>query len=165
MKPAILIPGLAVAIIAGTAVLASPMGGMGRDGGPRFDFEVMDADGDGKLTRTEIEALRDELADRYGRLPDEVDRLLDVAAIRTLGKLLGLERAIVREDWARLSFREGVVPKMAALEGPLKQRQAGMEVLRVHPLSMKINREGFEPMIETILVTLSALSSARSAAA
>jgi len=116
-------------------------------------------------TRTEIEALRDELADRYGRLPDEVDRLLDVAAIRTLGKLLGLERAIVREDWARLSFREGVVPKMAALEGPLKQRQAGMEVLRVHPLSMKINREGFEPMIETILVTLSALRSARSAAA
>lgn len=56
MKPAILIPGLAVAIIAGTAVLASPMGGMGRDGGPRFDFEAMDADGDGKLTRTEIEA-------------------------------------------------------------------------------------------------------------
>jgi transcription-repair coupling factor (superfamily II helicase) len=93
-------------------------------------------------TRTAIEALREEVADRYGRLPGEVERLLDVAAIRALGKLLGLERAIVRDDWARLSFREGVVPKMAALEGPLRQRQA-----------------------ETVLVTLSALRSARSSAA
>ena len=33
--------------------------------------------------------------------------VLDAAEIRTLGKLLGLERVIVREDWARLSFREG----------------------------------------------------------
>ena len=113
----------------------------------------------------EIEALRDELADRYGRLPAEVERLLDVAAIRALGKVLGLERAIVREDWVRLSFREGVVPKMAALEGPLKQRQASLDVLRVHPLSMKITREGLEPMIETVKVTLSALSSALTAAA
>jgi len=116
-------------------------------------------------TRTEIEALREEVADRYGRLPDEVERLLDVAAIRALGKLLGLERAIVRDDWVRLSFREGVVPKMSALEGPLKQRQASLDVLRVHPLSIKITREGLEPMIETVLVTLSALRSARSAAA
>ena len=116
-------------------------------------------------TRTAIEALREEVADRYGRLPGEVERLLDVAAIRALGKLLGLERAIVRDDWARLSFREGVVPKMAALEGPLRQRQASMDVLRVHPLSMKITRQGLEPMIETVLVTLSALRSARSGVA
>lgn len=116
-------------------------------------------------SRTEIDSLRDELKDRYGRLPAEVTRLLDVAAIRALGTTLGLERAIVRDDWARLSFREGVIPKMAVLEGPLRQRQARMDVLRVHPLSMKISREGLEPMIETVLVTLSALRSARSAAA
>lgn len=116
-------------------------------------------------SRTEIDSLRDELEDRYGRLPAEVTRLLDVAAIRALGTTLGLERAIVRDDWARLSFREGVIPKMAVLEGPLRQRQARMDVLRVHPLSMKISREGLEPMIETVLVTLSALRSARSAAA
>ena len=84
-------------------------------------------------TRTAIEALREELADRYGRLPGEVERLLDVAAIRALGKVIGLERVIVRDDWARLSFREGVVPKMAALEGPLKQRQASLdEIGRAH---------------------------------
>lgn len=116
-------------------------------------------------TLTDIDALRDELADRYGRLPDEVSRLLDVAAIRTLGKLLGLERVILREDWARLSFREGVVPKMATLEGPLRERQATMDILRVHPLSVKLTHEGFESMIETVVLTLSSLSSSRGAAA
>ncbi|MDC0160552.1 helicase-related protein, partial [Gemmatimonadales bacterium] len=116
-------------------------------------------------TLTDIDALRDELADRYGRLPDEVSRLLDVAAIRTLGKLLGLERVILREDWARLSFREGVVPKMATLEGPLRERQATMDILRVHPLSVKLTHEGVESMIETVVLTLSSLSSSRGAAA
>ncbi len=54
---------------------------------------------------------------------------------------------------------------MSALEGPLRQRQAAMEVLRVHPLSVKLVAEGLEPMLETTLVALSALASARSAAA
>ena len=116
-------------------------------------------------TRAEVETLKAELADRYGPLPVEVERLLDVAAVRILGKTLGLERAIVREDSARLTFREGVVPKMSVLEGPLRQRQAFMDVLRVHPLSFKLGREGFEPMLETVLVALSALGSARSVAA
>ena len=116
-------------------------------------------------TGSDIGALRDEISDRFGRLPVEVDRLLDVAAIRALGKVLGLERAIVRDDWARLSFREGVVPKMAALEGRLKQQQARLDVLRVHPLSIKITRQGLDPMIETVLVTLSALGSGRNGTA
>lgn len=116
-------------------------------------------------TRAEVEALKLELADRYGPLPPEVDRLLDVAAVRILGKTLGLERAIVRDGSARLTFREGVVPKMSVLEGPLRQRHAFMDVLRVHPLSFKLGREGLEPMLETVLVALSALGSARSVAA
>ncbi len=116
-------------------------------------------------SQTEIEALRDELADRYGRLPDEVKRLLDAAEIRILGKLLGLERVIVREDWARLSFREGVVPKIANLEGPLRKIQVSMDVLRVHPLSIKLTREGFESMIEAVVVMLSALRVSRDKAA
>ena len=116
-------------------------------------------------SQTEIEALRDELADRYGRLPDEVKRLLDAAEIRILGKLLGLERVIVREDWARLSFREGVVPKIANLEGPLRKIQVSMDVLRVHPLSIKLTREGFESMIEAVVVILSALRVLRDKAA
>ncbi len=116
-------------------------------------------------SRTEVESLKAELADRFGPLPTEAERLLDAAVIRILGRTLGLERAILRKESARLTFREEVVPKMSALEGPLRQRQAAMEVLRVHPLSVKLVAEGLEPILETSLVALSALASARSAAA
>jgi hypothetical protein len=54
---------------------------------------------------------------------------------------------------------------MSVLEGPLRQRQAFMDVLRVHPLSFKLGREGLEPMMETVMVALAALGSARSVAA
>lgn len=116
-------------------------------------------------SRTEVEALKEELEDRFGTLPIEAERLLDAATIRILGRTLGLERAIVRKDSARLTFREGVVPRMSILEGPLRQRQAAMDVLRVHPLSVKLVAEGVEPVLETTLVALTALVSSRGAAA
>jgi transcription-repair coupling factor (superfamily II helicase) len=116
-------------------------------------------------TRTEVDALRLELEDRYGRLPVEAGRLLDAAVVRSLGRGLGLERAIVRERSARLTFREGVVPRLSMLEGPLKQRQAFMDVLRVHPLSIMLEQDTLEPILETVMVVLSALSSARRSAA
>jgi transcription-repair coupling factor (superfamily II helicase) len=115
--------------------------------------------------RVEIEDLKSELVDRYGPLPAEAERLLDAAGVRSLGRELGLERAIVRKRSARLSFREGVVPRMSALEGPLTQRQATMDVLRVHPLSVQLEQHGSEPILETVLVALSALNSARRSAA
>ena len=78
---------------------------------------------------------------------------------------MGVERVIVRDGSARLSFRDGVVPKMAVLEGPLRQRQAFMDVMRVHPLSVQLGQDGLDPILETVMVALSALNSARSAAA
>ena len=116
-------------------------------------------------TRAEVEGLKEELEDRFGPIPVEVERLLDAAAVRILGRQLGLERAIVRERSARLTFREGVVPRISALEGPMKQREAFMDVLRIHPLSVKLEQEGLEPILETVLVALSALASARKVAA
>ncbi len=115
--------------------------------------------------RMEVDGLRREMTDRFGPLPAEAERLLDVAAMRILGRALGLERVIVRGRTARLSFREGVVPRMAALEGPLTQRQARLDVLRVHPLSVQLEQEGAEPIVETVLVALSALHSAKGEAA
>jgi transcription-repair coupling factor (superfamily II helicase) len=115
--------------------------------------------------RVEIEDLKSELVDRFGPLPAEAERLLNAAGVRSLGRALGLERAIVRKRSARLSFREGVVPRMSVLEGPLTQRQARMDVLRVHPLSVQLEQQGSEPILETVLVALSALNSARTSAA
>jgi len=116
-------------------------------------------------SRTEVEALKLELADRFRPLPPEAERLLDVATIRVLGRSLGVERVLVRDRVARVTFREGVVPKMAALEGPLRQRQAFMDVMRVHPLSVQLGQDGVDPIQETVMVALSALRSARDAAA
>jgi transcription-repair coupling factor (superfamily II helicase) len=113
----------------------------------------------------EVEALRAELTDRFGAPPTEVERLLVGAALRVLGRAVGVEKIFVRGRSARLSFREEVIPKMAALEGPLRQRRASIEVRRVRPLSVRFEQEGSEPIMETLTIALAALRTAADAAA
>jgi transcription-repair coupling factor (superfamily II helicase) len=112
----------------------------------------------------EVEALRAELTDRFGAPPPEVERLLVGAALRVLGRAVGVEKIFVRGRSARLSFREEVIPKMAALEGPLRQRRASIEVRRVRPLSVRFEQEGSEPIMETLTIALAALRTAGAAA-
>ncbi|MEE3136327.1 MAG: hypothetical protein VX291_00185, partial [Gemmatimonadota bacterium] len=95
----------------------------------------------------------------------ETARLLDASVLRILGRSIGVERVIVNKDSARVSFREGIVPKMAVLEGPLRQRQAELEVHRITPLSLLLYQTGADPILETVTLALAALSSAHSAAA
>ncbi len=116
-------------------------------------------------TRTEVDRFREELTDRFGALPPEVDRLLTGSAVRILGKEVGLERAIVRTDSARLTFRESAVPRLNAVQRIFTQRQASMEVVRHAPLSIVIKQEGADPVLEIVLVMLSALGSAERSAA
>ncbi len=112
----------------------------------------------------EVESLRAELTDRYGPPPPEVERLLAGAALRVLGRAVGVEKIFVRGRSARLSFREEVVPKMAALEGPLRKQKTSIEVRRVRPLSVRFEQEGSEPIMETLTVALAALRTAGAAA-
>jgi len=113
----------------------------------------------------EIESMRLELADRFGALPPEVERLMDATILRVLGRAVGVDRILVRAGSARVSFRDDVVPKMSVLEGPLRQRRARIEIRRVHPLSLRLEQEGLESVTETLTVALAALRTARSAAA
>ena len=113
---------------------------------------------------SEIEALGREMADRFGVLPPEVGRLLEAAALRLLGKQLGVERIAIGERTARLNFREGVVPRMTVLEGPLRQRQVEVEVRRMSPLSLVLHQSGVVPVGETLRVALEALRSAQATA-
>jgi transcription-repair coupling factor (superfamily II helicase) len=113
----------------------------------------------------EVESVREELLDRFGPLPDDAARLLDAALLRLLGRAIGVERILVRDRSARITFREGVVPKLNALEGPLRQRHAHAEILRMNPLSVELERIGSDPIMETLTVALETLRSARSAAA
>jgi transcription-repair coupling factor (superfamily II helicase) len=115
--------------------------------------------------RAEVEEMRREIADRFGVLPPEVERLLDAALLRTLGRRLGLERAIVRDRSARLSFRAGVTPRLSVLNGPLERRQVEVEVRRLDPLSLVLHRVGTVGLAETVSVALETLLEAREEAA
>jgi hypothetical protein len=54
---------------------------------------------------------------------------------------------------------------MAVLEGPLRQRQAEVEIRRMEPFSIVLKQVGIEPILETLMVALDALRSAHAAAA
>lgn len=115
--------------------------------------------------RREVEALALELADRFGPLPEEVARLLDAAVLRVLGRTVGVDRILMRDRSARLTFRPGVVPRVAALDAPLRQRQVDVEVRRMDPLSLVLTQMGTVPLVETLVVALEALRSASEAVA
>jgi len=111
--------------------------------------------------RAEIDGLRSELADRFGPLPREVSRLLDATTLRMLGRSVGVERILVKDRTARVSFRPGVVPRMSVLDRPLRERQVEMEVRRMEPLSIVLHQVGVEPLPETLVMALDALRTAR----
>ncbi len=115
--------------------------------------------------RSEVEALATELADRFGPVPAEVRRLLDASVLRLLGRAVGVERILVRDRSARVNFRAGVVPRVAVLQGPLRQRQVELEVRRMEPLSLVLNQVGVESLTETVMIALDALFDAKEAAA
>lgn len=112
--------------------------------------------------REEVQELRDEIRDRFGVLPPEAERLLDGEEIRILGALLGMERVLVRDRQARVTFRPGVAPRLNALERPFADRQISVEVRRMNPLSLALRQEGVEPMAPTLIQALSRLAEAAS---
>jgi transcription-repair coupling factor (superfamily II helicase) len=90
----------------------------------------------------DIAQLREELRDRFGPSPDEVDRLLLVAEFRALGARVGLETILVRGDEARLTFRAGASPRLARLTAALDDVQFAAEVRRATPLALRLTRLG-----------------------
>src|SRR5690606_32509783 len=113
----------------------------------------------------EVTAIREELRDRFGPLPPEVQRLLDAAALRLLGARLGVETILVRDREARINFREGVVPRLAALQSAFRDQQLDVEVRRPMPLSLVLRRQGGEPIVSTLADALELLAADRARAA
>jgi len=113
----------------------------------------------------EVDALRREFRDRYGAVPAEVETLLLTAALRLVGTELGLERILVRPWDARLNFRSGVVPGMAAMQRTFSEFQLEVELQRTFPLSLTLHRRGPEPVAAMLLRALRSLTRAHSAAA
>jgi len=115
--------------------------------------------------QAEVEELRTELADRFGAPPPEVVRLLDATVLRILGRRLGVERILIRGRTARLNFHVGVVPRLQALERPLRDRQVDVEVRRLTPLSLALSQIGPEPLAGTLIEALSILAAGERGAA
>ncbi len=115
--------------------------------------------------RAEAENLREELVDRYGPLPDEVERLVDARLLRLLGAELGIERIFIRGREGRISFRAAATPRMALLEGPFRSRQVEVSVRRMVPLSLGLRQAGTEPLTRTLIRALEEWLQAREKAA
>ncbi len=108
--------------------------------------------------RDEISALRDELRDRFGPLPDEAARLLLVSELRALGARLGVEAVRVRGDEARLRFRADAAPRLLKLTAALDTVQFGAEVRRTVPLSLRLRRLGGVDMGTGLVHALAAVA-------
>ncbi len=87
-------------------------------------------------TLKEVRALAEEIADRFGKLPDQAQRLLDKATLQIAGQRAGASRITMQETQARINFMRGVMPSMVALEKALQGEPVRLEVRRVAPLSL-----------------------------
>jgi transcription-repair coupling factor (superfamily II helicase) len=105
----------------------------------------------------EIEAVRDELRDRFGRLPAAAERLLLVAELRALGAQAGLETVLIKGDEARLTFRRDASPRLAGLQVALEAVQFEADVRRAMPLSLRLRRLGGESIGPGLVRALTAV--------
>jgi transcription-repair coupling factor (superfamily II helicase) len=109
----------------------------------------------------EIDELRQEMRERFGPLPEEADRLLDLSRLRVLGGALGIQHILVRGDEARVTFRAGASPRMARLTSALDNVQLAADVRRTVPLSLRLTRLGGEAIIPALVRALVTVSEVR----
>jgi transcription-repair coupling factor (superfamily II helicase) len=114
-------------------------------------------------TAAEVVTLGEELRDRYGPLPPEVERLLMVARLRLLGTTLAVDRILVQGDAARVSFRAHASPRMTDLQKAFRAHQVSVEVKRPMPLSIVFRNVGASPIAWTVAEGLEALRQAPAA--
>jgi transcription-repair coupling factor (superfamily II helicase) len=108
-------------------------------------------------TPEEIEALREELRDRFGPLPPPAEAMLAMALLRVVGGTLGIEGILVRGDEARITFRDSAIPRMKGLSAAFHEVQFQAEVRRAHPLSLKLTRLGGAQLLDGLVRALRAV--------
>ena len=109
-------------------------------------------------TRGEVDALREELQDRFGPVPAAADRWLDAARLKLLAERLDIEWIGVSDSSARVNFGPRAVPRLARLSRAFEDRQIRVEVRRTQPLSLWLVRAGVEPLPPTLVEALELLA-------
>jgi len=105
----------------------------------------------------DIEALRREVRDRFGPLPEPARAFFASALLRVLGGALDIETLLVRRNEARITFREHAVPRMKGISAAFHEVQFQAEVRRAHPLSLKLTRLGGAEMLDGLVRALTTL--------
>jgi transcription-repair coupling factor (superfamily II helicase) len=105
----------------------------------------------------DIEALREEVRDRFGPLPSPADAFFSVALMRVLGGAADMESILVRGNEARITFREHAVPRMKGISAAFHEVQFQAEVRRAHPLSLKLTRLGGAELLTGLVRALGTL--------
>jgi transcription-repair coupling factor (superfamily II helicase) len=106
----------------------------------------------------QVDAIRDELRDRFGPLPAPADAYLAVARLRLLGGPLGVEGILVHGAEARVSFRADAVPRLKPLAAAFRDVQFQVDVRRVQPLSLKLTRLGGATLLDGLIRALRTLA-------
>ena len=106
----------------------------------------------------EIDALREELEDRFGPVPAAADRWLDAARLKLLAERLRIDWIGVTDFTARVNFAPDAVPRLARLSRAFEDRQIMVEVRRTQPLSLRLARAGVEPLPPTLVEALELLA-------
>ncbi|MCK5482183.1 MAG: hypothetical protein KAJ13_00720, partial [Gemmatimonadetes bacterium] len=104
-----------------------------------------------------LDAVEEELRDRFGPIPPAASRLLASVRLRLLGTRLGVEWLRLSDSDARMNFRADSVPRLALLRDAFTDRQIAVEVRRTQPLSLWLARAGVEPLLPTLVAALELL--------
>jgi transcription-repair coupling factor (superfamily II helicase) len=106
---------------------------------------------------SEIEALRAELRDRFGPLPQPAETFFAIAMLRVLGGAAQIESMLLRGNEARITFEEHAVPRMKGISAAFHEVQFQAEVRRAHPLSLKLTRLGGAELLGGLVRALATL--------
>ncbi|MGE5546474.1 MAG: transcription-repair coupling factor [Solirubrobacterales bacterium] len=88
----------------------------------------------GVSDRDELDALAAELVDRFGKMPPEVENLLEVVAIKALCKQAGIEKVDAGPKGAVITFRNNVFANPAGLVAYISRAQGTAKLRPDHKL-------------------------------
>jgi transcription-repair coupling factor (superfamily II helicase) len=95
----------------------------------------------------EIDKLKDELNDRFGKLPKPVLNLFEIVAIKLLSSKIGLEQITIKEKFALLEYPANTNVNFKDIEDKLKDYSKKIEFQTGNKIALKI-RFPFENTVD-----------------